>query len=236
MPRGRRPGSHQQIKCGICLHPERGRIDFLVCSGAGVQPTAKKFGVSYDSLRNHVAKHIAQSYRDWCGERHSCPAALLKHRLLLGAARQSTRLGNEFPNGAFAPLVLVASDVSGRIACQTRRLIPVRARRIAGAPFHPAVVGRRRHRPHRPTTRPRKGAGSARYSRRTFVKTGSSGPLGTSKLDRAVRSAEPGARFHTASTLNRPRRRVLNVRFCEGFRTTAGRDSATGTGPSSESV
>ena len=64
MARGRRPGSHQQIKCGICLHPERGRIDFLVCSGAGVQPTAKKFGVSYDSLRNHVAKHIAQSYRD----------------------------------------------------------------------------------------------------------------------------------------------------------------------------
>jgi hypothetical protein len=53
--RGRRPGSHQQIKCGICLHPERGRIDFLVCSGAGVQPTAKKFGVSYDS---HVAKQI----------------------------------------------------------------------------------------------------------------------------------------------------------------------------------
>jgi hypothetical protein len=64
MPRGRRPGSHQQIKCAICLHPERGRIDFLVCSGAGVQPTAKKFGVSYDSLRNHVAKHISQSYRD----------------------------------------------------------------------------------------------------------------------------------------------------------------------------
>ena len=64
MLRGRRPGSHQQIKCGICLHPERGRLDFLVCSGAGVQPTAKKFGVSYDSLRNHVAKHIAQSYRD----------------------------------------------------------------------------------------------------------------------------------------------------------------------------
>ena len=64
MPRGRKPGSHQQIKCGICLHPERGRLDFLVCSGAGVQPTAKKFGVSYDALRNHVAKHIAQSYRD----------------------------------------------------------------------------------------------------------------------------------------------------------------------------
>ena len=64
MLRGRRPGSHQQIKCGICLHPERGRLDFLVCSGAGVQPTAKKFGVSYDSLRNHAAKHISQSYRD----------------------------------------------------------------------------------------------------------------------------------------------------------------------------
>ena len=64
MPRGRRPGSHQQIKCGICLHPARGRIDFLVCSGAGVQPTAKKFGVSYNLLRNHVAKHISQSYRD----------------------------------------------------------------------------------------------------------------------------------------------------------------------------
>jgi hypothetical protein len=64
MPRGKRPGSHQQIKCDICLHPERGRIDFPVCSGAGVQSTAKKFGVSYDSLRNHVAKHISQSYRD----------------------------------------------------------------------------------------------------------------------------------------------------------------------------
>ena len=48
MPRGRRPGSHQQIRCGICRHQERGRIDFLVCSGAGVQPTAKKFEVSYD--------------------------------------------------------------------------------------------------------------------------------------------------------------------------------------------
>ena len=45
-------------------HPERGRIDFLVCSGAGVKPTAKKFGVGCNSLRNHVAKHISQSYRD----------------------------------------------------------------------------------------------------------------------------------------------------------------------------
>jgi hypothetical protein len=43
--------------------PERGRIDFLVCSGAGVQPTAKKFGVSYDPLRNHVAKHISRQTR-----------------------------------------------------------------------------------------------------------------------------------------------------------------------------
>jgi hypothetical protein len=37
---------------------------FLVSSAAGVQPTAKKFGVSYDSLRNHAAKHISQTYRD----------------------------------------------------------------------------------------------------------------------------------------------------------------------------
>ena len=59
MLRGRRPGSHQQIKCGICLHPERGRLDFLVCSGAGVQPTAKKFGVSYDSLRNSRRQEIS---------------------------------------------------------------------------------------------------------------------------------------------------------------------------------
>ena len=50
-----------KTKCGICLHPERGRIDFLVCSGAGVEPTSKKSGVSYDSLRNHVAKYISQS-------------------------------------------------------------------------------------------------------------------------------------------------------------------------------
>ncbi len=36
----------------------------LLCSGAGVQPAAKKFRVSYDSLCNHVAKHISQSCRD----------------------------------------------------------------------------------------------------------------------------------------------------------------------------
>jgi hypothetical protein len=50
----------------LALYPSGAgpHCDFLVCSGAGVQPTAKKFGVSYDSPRNHVAKHISQSYRD----------------------------------------------------------------------------------------------------------------------------------------------------------------------------
>ena len=60
----RRLGSHRQLKCTVCLSAERGRFDFLACTGAALKPLAAKFHFSYDSARNHVAKHISTEYKN----------------------------------------------------------------------------------------------------------------------------------------------------------------------------
>lgn len=49
--------------CKVCLHPERGRIDFLICNGAMRGPLAKQFGLSADSVYRHARGHISEAFR-----------------------------------------------------------------------------------------------------------------------------------------------------------------------------
>jgi hypothetical protein len=54
--------------CTICKHPERGRIDFLVCTangewGSGLRALSRKFNVSMHALHRHGKTHISAEYR-----------------------------------------------------------------------------------------------------------------------------------------------------------------------------
>jgi hypothetical protein len=64
----RKPGAHRGRKCSVCAHPECGRIDFLLVSGAGELgrgrgALAKKFGLSESAIYNHGRHHISSEYR-----------------------------------------------------------------------------------------------------------------------------------------------------------------------------
>jgi hypothetical protein len=64
----RKPGAHRGRQCSICGHPECGRIDFLIVSGAGEKgrgrrAIAEKFGLSEVAVYNHGRHHISPEYR-----------------------------------------------------------------------------------------------------------------------------------------------------------------------------
>jgi hypothetical protein len=66
MPAHKIPGG----QCTICNHPQRGRIDFLLCSlagsgewGTGDRALGTKFGVSRQALGRHRRAHISEEYR-----------------------------------------------------------------------------------------------------------------------------------------------------------------------------
>ena len=56
--KGRRTGS-----CRVCNHPDRGRVDFLLASGATVLAVARQFKIAQDRLYRHARTHITQDYR-----------------------------------------------------------------------------------------------------------------------------------------------------------------------------
>jgi hypothetical protein len=56
--RGRPSGS-----CIVCRHSERGRIDYLIASGAAVLAVSRQFKVKRGSLYNHARRHISEKYR-----------------------------------------------------------------------------------------------------------------------------------------------------------------------------
>jgi hypothetical protein len=68
-PGGRRkPGAHRGRLCSVCAHPECGRIDYLLVSGAGEwgrgrRALAEKFGLGENSIWNHSKNHISAEYR-----------------------------------------------------------------------------------------------------------------------------------------------------------------------------
>jgi hypothetical protein len=56
--------------CTICRHPDRGRIDYLLCTttgslewGTGLRALGQKFGVSFQALGRHRRAHISAEYR-----------------------------------------------------------------------------------------------------------------------------------------------------------------------------
>jgi hypothetical protein len=59
-PRTIRPG-----QCAVCTHPDRGRIEALVCGGASHRAVAKRFGGSLnkDNLSRHFKNHVTRERR-----------------------------------------------------------------------------------------------------------------------------------------------------------------------------
>jgi len=62
------PGKHRGRKCTVCQHPEAGRIDYLIVTGAGERGKgrrglAEKFGLTPDAIYNHSRHHISPEYR-----------------------------------------------------------------------------------------------------------------------------------------------------------------------------
>lgn len=58
----RRKGSFREIRCATCKHAERGRIDYLLATGQGMVPLARRFGLPIYSVRNHAEKHLTAEY------------------------------------------------------------------------------------------------------------------------------------------------------------------------------
>jgi hypothetical protein len=55
-------------RCSVCSHPERGRIDYLLCTlhgahGHGRRALAEKFGLGADAIYRHGRAHISSEYR-----------------------------------------------------------------------------------------------------------------------------------------------------------------------------
>jgi hypothetical protein len=55
---GRRQG-----RCKTCAHPERPRIDYLLCTGTPLKATARKFGLSATSVYQHYRNHVSAEYK-----------------------------------------------------------------------------------------------------------------------------------------------------------------------------
>ena len=75
-------------------------------------------------------------------QREARGADLGEDRLLLLRAAQATKLGDELANRPVLPEMPVARDVRRQVALQASLGVPMRAGRIAGAPFRPVGVGR----------------------------------------------------------------------------------------------
>jgi hypothetical protein len=54
--------------CAVCQHPERGRIDYLICSATGShtpghRAIAERFGCKMSTVWRHGRNHISEEYR-----------------------------------------------------------------------------------------------------------------------------------------------------------------------------
>jgi hypothetical protein len=58
----------QARRCTVCAHPERGRIDYLLCvaegnHGSGRRALGEKYGLSQHAIWRHGKAHITEEYR-----------------------------------------------------------------------------------------------------------------------------------------------------------------------------
>ena len=50
-------------KCRTCAHPERVRIDYLLCVGGNHKAIARRFNISASSVYQHWRNHISLEYK-----------------------------------------------------------------------------------------------------------------------------------------------------------------------------
>jgi hypothetical protein len=49
--------------CTVCRHVERGRLDFLIATGASLKPLAHRFSLRPSAIYNHAKKHVSDEYK-----------------------------------------------------------------------------------------------------------------------------------------------------------------------------
>jgi hypothetical protein len=57
------PPNGKSVRCQICRHPDRMRIEIAKLSGAGSDNIAMRFGVHRDAVYNHMKKHLDEADR-----------------------------------------------------------------------------------------------------------------------------------------------------------------------------
>ena len=71
---GRIPGAGRwgsgYLQCKTCQHPERGRIDYLLASGASLRATAVQFGIAHQNLSLHFRSHVTARFKQMCAAQH----------------------------------------------------------------------------------------------------------------------------------------------------------------------
>ena len=58
------------MQCAVCQHPERGRIDYLIASGASMQSLGEQFGLAKQRLSSHYQKHVSDRFKQMCAAQH----------------------------------------------------------------------------------------------------------------------------------------------------------------------
>jgi hypothetical protein len=71
---GKRPGAGRwgsgPLQCTVCQHPEHGRIDFLIASGASMVSTGEQFGLPVQNLSRHFERHVSPRFKQMCAAQH----------------------------------------------------------------------------------------------------------------------------------------------------------------------
>src|SRR5215469_9762365 len=71
---GKRPGCGRwgsgPLQCTVCRHPERGRIDYLIASGATMESVGEQFGLTKQQLSRHFQKHVSERFKQMCAAQH----------------------------------------------------------------------------------------------------------------------------------------------------------------------
>jgi hypothetical protein len=58
------------LQCTVCQHPEHGRIDYLIASGASMQSAAEQFGIAKQRLSHHYKMHVSDRFKQMCAAQH----------------------------------------------------------------------------------------------------------------------------------------------------------------------
>ena len=58
------------LQCTVCQHPERGRIDYLIASGASMGSVGEQFGLTKQRLSAHYQKHVSARFKLMCAAQH----------------------------------------------------------------------------------------------------------------------------------------------------------------------